>query len=97
MTYFDPEVYDWHKLKGDDAEFMAGYNYAVEELGSIFSCVICASQFDESTPTLNKAINEIQEHLQEETVYLMKRHRVELTCSLMENNLEVYGEDDGEE
>lgn len=37
MTYFDPEVYDWRELKGDDAEFMAGYNYATEELESAFA------------------------------------------------------------
>ena len=96
MTYFDPEVYDWRELKGDDAEFMAGYNYAIEELETVFANIIFPTAHDEETPTLSKVIAEIQEQLQDETLEWMRRHRVELTCSLMENNLEVYGEEDDE-
>lgn len=95
MTYFDPKEYDWKKLKGEEAEFMKGYNYAIEEFETAFDNIIIFPRgYDAATPTLNKLIREIQEQLRDETLEWMKMYRVELTCSIMESNLEKYGEDE---
>ena len=35
MTYFNPDVYDWEKLKGKDKAFIEGYNAAISEISDL--------------------------------------------------------------
>lgn len=93
MTYFDPDVYDWKELKDDEEIFMRGYNCCIDEVECAFSNLISDKEFSDETPTLNAVLKEIKEDVAADVMDWIVGHRVEVTCSLMENNLEKYGED----
>jgi hypothetical protein len=96
MTYIDPEVYDWEKLKGWDRAFIEGYNTCMER-------VLNSLKYDkymlnsvgrpETLPTITKIFNEYTDFVRRHFELILEGYRIDLTCGLMEGN-ESYLEDD---
>lgn len=95
MTYINPETYNWKDLKDDEAILMEGYNICMENVETASENIIeeISKDFGDSQ-TLATIVNEICESFSVELSTWLNMNRTELTCSLMENNLEKYGEED---
>lgn len=85
MTYFDPQTYNWEELTDDDAAFMAGYNYCIQEAVSEVRLMHEHCELD-FIPSLNKYIEEIFNNIAEELQDYLERHRVMITASFMDGN-----------
>ena len=91
MTYIDPNIYDWRKLKDEEADYMRGYNWCMEDVETAFGNFIVDDTDEESTMAKIKC--EILEETQQRLAEWLDMERTELTCSLMESNLDKYGEE----
>ena len=98
MSYINPETYNWKELKDDDATIMSGYNWCIEDVEVACENIIDRLQNEfRSSETISKIVSEICEKFSEELSTSLEYKRTDLTCSLMENNLEKYGEPDEDE
>lgn len=94
MTYINPEVYNWKELKDDDATVMRGYNFCIEDVET--ACYNITDNLKNefrTSETFSKVVIEICEKFSEELSTWLDMQRAELTCSIMENNLDKYGEE----
>lgn len=93
MTYFDPDVYDPEKLVGDEKRVMAGYDICMDTAVDAFMNYIDLVRH-ENPDTWGNLLGEYAEQIRDQIMDYLQGTRVQLTCSLMENNLELYGEDE---
>ena len=94
MTYINPEVYNWKDLKDDDATVMRGYNFCIEDVETACDNITDNLQIEfRSSETVSKIVTEICEKFSEELSTWLDMQRTELTCSIMESNLDKYGEE----
>lgn len=93
MTHIDPDVYNPDKLVGNEANVMFGYNLCAEIIEGAFIDYIETSK-REMPDTWGKLLSECAEQVRDHVMYNVRMSRIDVTCSLMENNLELYGEDE---
>lgn len=83
MTYFDPEVYDPSKLKGDDAIEMRGFDWCAEQVENAFDNLT----FDGDS--FGRIKSEIADEVKDEVLRFLDSSRIELTAAMMEGD-ETY-------
>ena len=95
MTCFNPDVYDYEKLKGEDKVFMDGYNCCIERVKCAVSFVADVYDHMELPPTLGKMLLEIRQEMGEEVLENIKQDRPMIVASLMDGS-EEYEVDEKE-
>lgn len=94
MTYINPEVYNWKELKDEDETLMRGYNYCIEDVETACDNITDNLRIEfRSSETFSKVVDEICKKFSEELLTWLDMDRTELTCSIMESNLDKYGEE----
>ena len=95
MTCFNPDVYDYEKLKGEDKVFINGYNCCIERVKCAVSFVADVYDHMELPPTLGKMLLEIRQEMGEEVLENIKQDRPMVVASLMDGS-EEYEVDEKE-
>lgn len=92
MTYYDPEVYDPKKLKGEDAAEMRGFEFCEEMLMEAFADVVDYDPDDSSVPLFNELYRQVAESVHDRIRIYLEASKTELTVSLMEREDGKYEE-----
>ena len=92
MIYIDPNIYNPKDLVGEDKIYIQGYMHALEDSKVFFDNLEAHTKSD----TLDKIYSEFVKDAAESFDDWAEIHLTETTCSIMESNLEVYGEDEDE-
>ena len=89
MTYFNPDVYDWEKLKGKDKAFIEGYNAAISDLDVAFEFHLNDRNADcENLSAVKQLIKEIVSDAQVSVTRDLLSKRTEYVASFMDGNKE---------
>lgn len=90
MTYFDPKVYNWKELKGDDRRYILGYSHCMEDVATAISNLSDTHTALIGSKTLDTIIEEIKTNFGEDIKDWLENRRVEVTCSIMDSNEEYW-------
>lgn len=85
MTYFNPETYDWKKLRDDDAIYIDGYNDCMDDMIVAFDNLITACDFD-GLPVLEQICVEIKDKFAHEVANWIESSRIQKVVSIMDGN-----------
>lgn len=85
MTYFNPEVYDWKKLKDEDAVYISGYNDCMDDMIVAFENLIERPEFD-GMFTLENVVREIKDKFAHDVANWIDGSRIQKVVSIMDGN-----------
>lgn len=91
MSYINPITYDPDELVGEDRVMMDGYDVAIQDV-IYFLTDVNPAIFD--LPDFMRTMyEEVQQDITDRLAAYVELKRIDLTCALMESNLELYGEE----
>lgn len=95
MSYYDPEVYDPKKLKGEDAAYMRGFEFCEDMLMEALAEVAEDDPDDSSVPLFNELYRQVAESVRDRIRVYLEASKTEMVAYLMERKYEPrYGKYD---
>lgn len=88
--YINPETYNPDQLKGEDADFMRGYNLAVDDALGVLDT--CAEDAETGVKAFDKLYRQVTAQVRERLERNLDACRLEHTAAIMDGD-EQYWED----